>query len=306
MAYVYRHIRLDNNEVFYIGIGSDKSYRRAKSKFERNRFWHFIVSKTDYEVEIILDNIEWGEAIEKEVEFIKLYGRSNLGEGTLCNLTDGGDGSFGIKVTDETKVRLSKAMSGRTLSEEHRRKLSLNAKSRPPEYYEKMREAAKLHKPEYTEERNNKISKTLKERYKNNERRNYFKGRVASDEEKRKISEKAKGRKHTDETKTKMSIAAIGNKKGLGKVCSEEKKIKISYANKIGFRLKKIAKLRSIKSFLLSINAQVVSDLTAQNATLTQQLADGASPAQLQDLINANAAIIAKVEATTADVASTV
>ena len=29
MAYVYRHIRLDKNEPFYIGIGSDKEYKRA-------------------------------------------------------------------------------------------------------------------------------------------------------------------------------------------------------------------------------------------------------------------------------------
>lgn len=34
MAYVYRHIRLDKNEVFYIGIGSDDKghYYRANSK----------------------------------------------------------------------------------------------------------------------------------------------------------------------------------------------------------------------------------------------------------------------------------
>ena len=29
MAYLYRHIRLDTNEIFYIGIGSDINYKRA-------------------------------------------------------------------------------------------------------------------------------------------------------------------------------------------------------------------------------------------------------------------------------------
>jgi hypothetical protein len=29
MAYLYTHIRLDTNEVFYVGIGSDKDYSRA-------------------------------------------------------------------------------------------------------------------------------------------------------------------------------------------------------------------------------------------------------------------------------------
>lgn len=28
MAYLYRHIRLDKNEPFYIGIGSDSNYNR--------------------------------------------------------------------------------------------------------------------------------------------------------------------------------------------------------------------------------------------------------------------------------------
>ena len=40
MAYLYRHIRLDNNEVFYIGIGSDSEgyYKRAKSHKYRNYY----------------------------------------------------------------------------------------------------------------------------------------------------------------------------------------------------------------------------------------------------------------------------
>jgi hypothetical protein len=29
MVYLYRHIRLDKNEPFYIGIGSDKQYKRS-------------------------------------------------------------------------------------------------------------------------------------------------------------------------------------------------------------------------------------------------------------------------------------
>ena len=34
MAYIYRHIRLDKNEPFYIGIGSDVEgkYKRANRK----------------------------------------------------------------------------------------------------------------------------------------------------------------------------------------------------------------------------------------------------------------------------------
>jgi hypothetical protein len=37
MAYVYRHIRLDKNEPFYIGVGSDSNYSRAFTKRSSHR-----------------------------------------------------------------------------------------------------------------------------------------------------------------------------------------------------------------------------------------------------------------------------
>ena len=42
MAYLYRHIRLDKNEPFYIGIGGDDKgyYERAYHKIShRNKHW---------------------------------------------------------------------------------------------------------------------------------------------------------------------------------------------------------------------------------------------------------------------------
>jgi hypothetical protein len=109
MAYIYRHIRLDKNEPFYVGIGSDDNfkYKRACEKENRNKHWYNIVKKTQYEVEIILDNLTWDEACEKEVEFIKLYGREDLNEGILCNMTNGGEGVLGMKHSDKTKKILS-------------------------------------------------------------------------------------------------------------------------------------------------------------------------------------------------------
>jgi transposase len=96
--YIYRHIRLDKNEVFYIGLGKN---RRAWCKDGRNIYWKNIAKKSSYEVEVILGNLTREQAIEKEMEFIKLYGRKDLGLGTLCNKTDGGDGTInrvGIKI----------------------------------------------------------------------------------------------------------------------------------------------------------------------------------------------------------------
>ena len=111
MAYLYRHIRLDKNEPFYIGIGSDEKYKRAYSK-KRSKFWKNIISKTNYEVEIVLDNLTWEEACKKEKEFIKLYGRKDLNEGSLVNMTDGGDGICGYKHTEIAKNKIAKNWMG--------------------------------------------------------------------------------------------------------------------------------------------------------------------------------------------------
>lgn len=98
MAYLYRHIRLDKNEPFYIGVGGlDEfdEYKRAQKSLQRNTIWTRISKKTKYEVEIVLDNIGKSEALEKEKEFINLYGRIDKKTGILANLTDGGEGTTG-------------------------------------------------------------------------------------------------------------------------------------------------------------------------------------------------------------------
>jgi hypothetical protein len=103
MAYVYRYIRLDTNQPFYIGIGCDNSFSRAKQLDNRSKYFNNIISKTKYEVEILLYNLTWEDAKEKEKEFIKLYGRKDNGTGILCNMTDGGDGVLGVIATDKQR-----------------------------------------------------------------------------------------------------------------------------------------------------------------------------------------------------------
>ena len=105
MAVVYRHIRLDTNEVFYVGIG--KTDMRAYKTQSRSSHWKNITNKTDYRVDILFDDLNWDEACKKEIEFIKLYGRKDKNEGTLVNMTNGGDGVVGQVVSDETRIKLS-------------------------------------------------------------------------------------------------------------------------------------------------------------------------------------------------------
>jgi hypothetical protein len=111
MAYIYRHIRLDKNEPFYIGIGSDSNYKRAYDKKCRNKYWNNI-SVNGYNVEILYSNLTWEQSCEKEKEFIRLYGRKDLGLGTLCNMTDGGEGTANRIFTKEHREKISKSKIG--------------------------------------------------------------------------------------------------------------------------------------------------------------------------------------------------
>ena len=93
MAIVYQHLKKDSGEIFYIGIGKDK--KRAYSNSGRNRYWHNIINKHNYEIEILIENISWELAIEYEILLISFYGRYDQNLGPLVNQTDGGDGSKG-------------------------------------------------------------------------------------------------------------------------------------------------------------------------------------------------------------------
>lgn len=114
MTYVYKHTRLDKNEVFYIGIGSDDKgkFTRAYSKKRRSKFWKDLTKNIEYEVEILYNNITWEEACQKEKELILQYGRKDLNTGTLCNLTHGGDGVNGYTHNQERLYKLSKNSKG--------------------------------------------------------------------------------------------------------------------------------------------------------------------------------------------------
>ena len=90
MALVYRHLK-PNGEVFYIGIGVNK--KRAYSKHGRNRYWHNVVNKYGYEVQILTNGIDYEFAKEIEMLLIAHYGRRDLNKGTLVNLTDGAEGN---------------------------------------------------------------------------------------------------------------------------------------------------------------------------------------------------------------------
>ena len=115
MALVYRHRRLDNNDVFYVGIASRSD--RPISKKYRNSHWHNVVNKAGFNAEIIVDGISIEDAKELECLLISCYGRADLGTGKLVNLTSGGDGLCNISESTKNKMRLSQL--GKKQTSEH-------------------------------------------------------------------------------------------------------------------------------------------------------------------------------------------
>lgn len=126
MHYLYRHIRIDKNEPFYIGIGTKSNRVRPNIRSEYRRayyidrkgssIWNNIAGKTDYEVQIMLESDNYDFIKQKEIEFIKLYGRINIGTGCLANMTNGGDGTIGHIKSEEQIERHKIWMTGRKQS----------------------------------------------------------------------------------------------------------------------------------------------------------------------------------------------
>lgn len=115
--YIYRHVRKDTNEVFYIGKGTNRRgkyiYERMYAKsVGRNNWWKRIVAKCEYFAEVVMEFNCPNKCVEKEKELIVLYGRRDMKAGTLVNLTDGGDGSWGLKISEATRKKRSQNAKG--------------------------------------------------------------------------------------------------------------------------------------------------------------------------------------------------
>jgi len=90
--YLYHHIRLDTNQVFYIGIGSMRfrsKYGRAITKTSRNTYWKNVFNKIDNYVILIVEESDSEEEIKAlEIQHIKEFRDKGI---KLCNLSNGGE-----------------------------------------------------------------------------------------------------------------------------------------------------------------------------------------------------------------------
>ena len=185
MAVVYKHIRKDTGEPFYIGIG--KTIARSKSTKNRNEYWKNIVNKYGYEIEILHNGITWQEACELESYYIKLYGRKDLGNGILVNMTDGGEGLKNISIL--TRKKMSNSQKGKKHSKETNKKKGVKGDNNPSKRLDVRKKISIFHSNRIkTNETKIKISLSLSGEKGNNSklknedilwiRKNYIKGDI--------------------------------------------------------------------------------------------------------------------------------
>ena len=173
--YTYAWLR-ENKTPYYIGKGKNKrAWRKGSPPEER--------------VLILKRNLSESEALNHEKYMIAVFGRKDAGTGILHNFTDGGEGVSGIVRSEETRRKLSEAMTGKNHSPETRKKISesqLGGKRSKPseETKRKMSESStgKVHTPETRKKISNSCLGRPSPR----------KGKKLSEETRKKISEAAK------------------------------------------------------------------------------------------------------------------
>jgi len=203
--YTYAYLREDRTP-YYVGKGKDnRAYRKRKNEINP--------PKDKSRIIFLKQNLTEEEAFKHEVYMIAVLGRKDLGTGILRNKTNGGEGSSGAIVSEETRRKKSEAIKGennpaygKSPSEESRRKQSERMKGKNNPNYGKT----------HSEETRKIISEKIKGKLAGKNNPNY--GKSPSEETRRKISEKNKGKKHSEETKRKISEAKKGeNNPSYGK-----------------------------------------------------------------------------------------
>jgi len=135
--YVYLYLREDNTP-YYVGKGKgDRAFSNQSRRFRKPKDKTKIIFHSE--------NLTEEEAFKIEKELITKYGRKNNRTGILRNLTDGGEGSSGVIISDETKAKMSEASKKRMNTPEMKAKVSAESKERmnKPEIKAKMSAAMK-------------------------------------------------------------------------------------------------------------------------------------------------------------------
>jgi len=106
--YTYAYLREDKTP-YYVGKGKYK--HKTNQKYYRAYYGkHWVPVPLKEKILILKDNITEEEAFKHERYMIDIFGRKNINSGILLNLTDGGEGFSGFKLSEDRKNDISKRM----------------------------------------------------------------------------------------------------------------------------------------------------------------------------------------------------
>ena len=137
--FVYMYMDQDNSP-FYIGKGKGQRYQPTQH-MRNNRTHTYCKIKSigvdNVKIHFLHKDITDKEACSWERYWIKYFGRLDNGTGQLTNHTDGGESNAGrpsprkgVKLSAETKRKISIGCKGKRLSLETKRKMSEGQKGR--------------------------------------------------------------------------------------------------------------------------------------------------------------------------------
>lgn len=189
--YVYV-LKTHEDNVIYVGKGSgNRMFKHiqiakgsSKNKLKNPKLYNKILSTINNGgyifPEIIFQSFSESECLKKEIEMINEYGFENL-----CNLTYGGEGTSGYKLSEQTKQKMSEAKK---------------------EFWKN--QTSTLSKREFSDDARHKMSECKL----GDKNPSFWKGKTLPDHVKEKMSIAKKGRKFSDEHKRKISDALKGRK----------------------------------------------------------------------------------------------
>lgn len=195
---IYKTTNLINGKI-YIGqdsrnipsyIGSGHAIVNAIKKY----------GKKNFKKEILKECFSKKEMDKLEIEFIKLYDSTNRKIG--YNISLGGGGSLGLKLSKEHKSLISKANKEKIVSKETREKISKSHTGK---------KRTELHKKNVSLNHSDVSGKN-----------NPMYGKTHTKEAKNRISKLNKGRKRTEEVLEKFRIRSTGSENSNAKLTEKD------------------------------------------------------------------------------------